>query len=578
LRTLPKQRELIASSTLLFVVLTAGFSCQTSESGGANGQGGTTGGAGSGGPNGGAGAGSAGASPTGNGGSTAAAGTSGAAGMDGGRGGTVAAGGGAGGRGGAVGSRGGSGGAATAGAGGGSTGAGGVGAGTLAISGLKIDQNPNMTISCFVSWTTAGAATSEVDFGEGSYQFRIRDATMVTAHKLLVIGMHAETAYKIKAVSTNADGSGSAEGTFTTGKLPASVPLPMLTASDLANSQPGWTITNIMPAKSGPANIVMYDQNGIPVWYYIHGTNADSRGDVIAKLLPNNNVLVGPTSGESPREVDLSGKVVWTGPAQSNAMLMTHLVGKLSNGNYLLNIELDKAVTNGSTKIDNQLLEEIKPDLTVVWSWKLFDHIPPAGNREELCHGNTFNIDEAAGIVYYNCRFLGLFKIDRASGDILWRLGGSYDKTSIGGGDFTYSPASGQFSDDHEPELHDDGTLLLYDNGGYMGTSTNYHSRVLEYQIDQTAKTAKVTWEFPGTFNVDAWYKNSWYSPYWGDADRLPNGNILITAPTKSASASTRILEVTRAGKVVWEITMPVNNGSFQADRLSPPPLVETIQ
>jgi hypothetical protein len=586
LRTLFRHCGLIATSTSLIAALTVGIGCQSSESGG--GAGGATGSvAGSGGTvatTGSAGTtGAAGASPTGTGGATA--GSSGVAGSVG-DGGSVGAGGrggnttGAGGRAGAVGSRGGSGGGATSG-GAGSTGAAGAGTGTLAITGLKIDPNPNMTISCFVSWTTATAASSEVDFGEASYQFRIRDSAMVTAHKVLVIGMHAEKAYKIKAVSSNADGTGSAEGTFTTGKLPASVPLPMLTANDPANSQSGWTITNIMPAQSGPANIVMYDQSGIPVWYYIHGTSADSRGDVIAKLLPNNNVLVGPTSGQSPREVDLSGKVVWTGPAQSNAMLMTHLVGKLSNGNYLLNIELDKAVTSGSTKVDNQLLEEIKPDLTVVWSWKLFDHIPPSGNREELCHGNTFYIDEAAGFVYYNCRYLGLFKIDRASGDILWRLGGSYDKTSIGAGDFTYSPESGRFSDDHEPEIHDDGTLLLYDNGGFSGvgaTNTNYHSRVLEYQVDQTAKTAKVTWEFPGTFSVDAWYKNSWYSPYWGDADRLANGNILITAAIKSASASTRILEVTRAGKVVWEITMPVNNGSFQADRLSPPPLVETIQ
>ena len=66
-----------------------------------------------------------------------------------------------------------------------------------------------------------------------------------------------------------------------------------------------------MPSKSGPALVVMYDQDGKPVWYYTHGTTADARGDVIAKLLPT-GVLMGPTNGESPREVDLSGKVIWT--------------------------------------------------------------------------------------------------------------------------------------------------------------------------------------------------------------------------------------------------------------------------
>ena len=89
--------------------------------------------------------------------------------------------------------------------------------------------------------------------------------------------------------------------------------MPTLSASDFANSQTGWTLTNIMPSKSGPALVVMYDQNGVPVWYYTLGTTADARGDVMAKLLPT-GVLVGPTNGESPREVDLVGEGA-SGPA-----------------------------------------------------------------------------------------------------------------------------------------------------------------------------------------------------------------------------------------------------------------------
>jgi hypothetical protein len=454
--------------------------------------------------------------------------------------------------------------------------------GALTLAGLEIEANPNMTLSCFVSWTTAEPASSEVDFGETSYTWRIVDPTLATEHRVLVIGMHAQQAYKLKAVSATATAVGSLEGTFTTGKLPASLPTPTLSASDAANTQPGWTLTNIMPATSGPALAVMYDEKGLPVWYFVDGTHADGRGDVDTKLV-GNSVLVGPTSGEPAREVDLSGKVLWEGPAQSNQELATHFFGKTSTGNYLLNIELDKAVQSGSTKIDNQRLEELTANKTSAWSWTLFDHVMPAGTREELCHGNMLIDDEAAGFVYYNCRFLGLFKLERSSGDIVWRLGGSYDTTSLGPGDFTFDPPASQFSDSHEPEFHADGTLILYDNGGYSqsggfgGNSQNYHSRVVEYQLDEAQKTATRTWEFPGSFDVDAWYKTSWYSPFWGDADRLPNGNVLVTAPTKSASASTRIFEVTRAGKVVWELTFPANVGTFKADRLSPPPLVEAI-
>src|SRR3954466_6095782 len=99
-------------------------------------------------------------------------------------------------------------------------GAGAAPLGALTLTGLKIEANPNMTISCFVSWTTAEPASSEVDFGETSFTSRIRDMTLTTDHRVLVIGMHAQKAYKLKAVSATATASGSVEGTFTTGMLP----------------------------------------------------------------------------------------------------------------------------------------------------------------------------------------------------------------------------------------------------------------------------------------------------------------------------------------------------------------------
>jgi hypothetical protein len=255
---------------------------------------------------------------------------------------------------------------------------------------------------------------------------------------------------------------------------------------------------------------------------------------------------------------------------------MSHFVFRPAGQNYVLNRELDKNVTNGNTRIDDQRLEEITSEHEVVWSWNLFDHVPPSGNKEELCHANHLRFDDAAGVLYYNCRWLGMLKIERATGEILWRLGGTYDETSLGPGDFTFSPPESQFSDAHEPEFQEDGTLLLYDNGGYMQNGP-LRSRVLEYAIDETQRTATRTWEFPDDFPVDAWYREDWYTPFWGDADRLPNGNILITAGVRSQSVATRIFEVTRQGEVVWELTFPAGGGSYKAERLAPPPLVESL-
>jgi len=447
-----------------------------------------------------------------------------------------------------------------------------------AILQLTIEPNPNMTISCFVTWRTRNAASSEVDFGAESYAFRIRDDALVTDHRMLVIGMHADTSYKIKAISSNMYGVRSAEGNFTTGPLPEGIPIPSLTASDMAHAQLGWTLTNIEVGMTLPARIVMYDEIGLPVWYFINGQNVDDRGDIAAELV-DGQVLVGPAPREPPRVVDLSGDVLWEGALSTPTRQQSHVFGKTPTGNYLLNIDVPPDGTSPPPQRVDEIIQEITPALDVVWSWQLFEHVPKAGSRYEPCHGNALEVNELENAMYYNCRFLGIFKIDRASGDVAWRLGGTYDTVSYGPGDFTFDPPESQFSDAHDPEYHPDGTVLVYDNGGYANVPVGtYHSRVVEYQLDQTKKTATRTFEFPGALpDVPSWYKSEWYTPIWGDSDRLTNGNILVTAGMRSATLSTRIFEITPSGSVVWEITFEPNHGSYRAQRLSPPPLVEPL-
>ncbi len=456
----------------------------------------------------------------------------------------------------------------------GESGAAGAPSASLSISNLVIERNPNMTISCYVSWVTDEPASSEVDFGAGSYAFRIRDTTLVTQHRVLVIGMHAATEYEIKATSATSAKSGSAEGTFTTGALPSDFPLPTLAVNDDTKTQPGWTLMNVS-LSAHPSLAVIYDEDAVPVWYFVDGPNADTRGDVAVRFI-GNGVLIGAQTGEPARQVDLSGAVVWEGPENALPSLETHDIGKTSTGNYLINT--DYWVTIDKAQWIDAFVQELKPDLSEAWSWHLFDHQAPAGTRGDVCHGNAMTLDETNDVLYYNCRFLGLLKVDRTTGNIVWRLGGSYDTTTYGPGDFSFSPPESQFSDTHDPEVHADGTILVYDNGGYDNHSSGvYHSRVVEYQVDPAAKTATRTFEFPGTFNADAWYTSNWYSIIFGDADRLPNGNILVDAPVFTAGQASRAFEVTRQGEVVWQIALPSGFASYRAERIAQP-LVERLR
>lgn len=449
--------------------------------------------------------------------------------------------------------------------------------GSLTLSSLTITANPRMTLSCYVSWTTSAAANSEVQFGVGGYQFRIVDDTQVTSHKVHVVGMHATTAYRIKAVSTNATATGSATGTFMTGSLPSGLPAATLLVNTTAKVQSGWTLTNIYNGGSSPAIIVIVDQTGLPVWYFVDGKTNDQYGMTSTNFLANDflpasHVLIGNASAEPAREVNLEANILWEGPTGGTPAL-THHTGKLMNGDYAVVRE-----SNASARV-----EVLDPTMSnkVVWTWDLYQHgVKPKTTAADWCHLNSVTFDEVNNFLYFNCRFQGLFKVNRADGSILWQMGAAIDDSSSG--DVKYLPDNtARFNDSHDPEVHSDGTFLFYDNQGWSShtggeMNGSYHTRVVEYLLDEPNKTATLTWQFPGTFSVDAWYTQTWSTPIWGDADRQANGDVLVTAGIKSATVHTRIFEVTRAGEVVWAIEWPTNIGSYRADRISPPP-VETL-
>ncbi len=101
--------------------------------------------------------------------------------------------------------------------------------------------------------------------------------------------------------------------------------------------------------------------------------------------------------------------------------------------------------------------------------------------------------------------------------------------------------ASGSWRAQHEPTVLDNGHLLLFDNSGDPSGS-----RVIEFD----PSTLDVTWSYQGD------PPGSFYSVYCGTAQRLANGNTLITE-----SCSGRAFEVTPSHRKVWEFVSPHRAG-----------------
>ncbi len=466
---------------------------------------------------------------------------------------------------------------------------------------ITLEANPNNVLSVFVSWTTQQPMDSEVQFGEGDYEFRIHDDNEVTDHEVLVIGMHAETEYLIKAVSSNSSGTLRAESIWTTGSLPVQIPNGTILTRDAAKSQPGWTLINVLtgngatigdsypiPNSDYPAAAVMYDHVGLPVWYYIHGDSPDNGGCTSTEFLNDNgkfSVLIGPTeSGEPPREVDLAGNIIWEGLKQppvdalGRVGNLSHHVAKLSNNNYLLLYWMRDESSFFNPKATDAKLEVVTAANEVEWEWNLYSIITPGGSGD-WCHANWATIDFDNDAVYLSCRWTGFYKTTYSDPKSLeWHMPAIYNETTTG--DVAFIPPESQFYDIHEPEFHDDGTIMFFDNDGWDYSEGDrpggYHSRVLEFQVDEVTKEATLVWEFPGNFDVDPWFTEDFYCPFWGDANRLENNNVLVAAGRVGVGIISHVFEVTNDGEVVWDFILPDDHGIYRAHRITPP-LVEPI-
>ena len=221
-------------------------------------------------------------------------------------------------------------------------------------------------------------------------------------------------------------------------------------------------------------------------------------------------------------------------------------------------------LTDRIVNLDGETYDEL-------WSWDYRDYFeePSCMSDEngdfyvDWTHTNSVTMYKEEGIVYVNSRnFSTFFKIDMDSGAIIWRLGKDGDFTFVGDNPDPWFELS------HDPEINgvNGDKVILYDNG----SAERGFTRIVEYMINETTMTAEITFEFDGSM-ID----KRWWSEYWGDADRLPNNNIFVTAGFYDMQQISRFFEVTRDGEIVWELLFEKADdwqvSLYKADKFVPP-------
>jgi hypothetical protein len=318
------------------------------------------------------------------------------------------------------------------------------------------------------------------------------------------------------------------------------------------------------------SSFVAVDTTGVTRFYVEHSSpNAGSIPERVPagiKLLDDGTVMF--TQGYDFHVIDEFGDAVLHLGAQTlGVAALHHDVILLPNGNFVaLAWEFRDVVIPGdtqtSTVLGDKLIEFTRAG-SVVWSWSALDNLDLGRQRlfsdrtiedptrpgvlgRDWTHGNAVVYSATDDSLLVSLRHQDfLVKIRRGDGATLWRLGE--------GGDFSLS-AGEWFYHQHAPEWQSDGTLLVFDNGNGRPNVplANLRTRVVHLRLDEAARTATILHELR---------TDDYFQTFAGDADRLSNGNVLVTDANVTTGPDQGTARVTEAelatGRVIWRLRAP---------------------
>ncbi|MCI0450053.1 MAG: aryl-sulfate sulfotransferase [Chlorobi bacterium] len=197
------------------------------------------------------------------------------------------------------------------------------------------------------------------------------------------------------------------------------------------------------------------------------------------------------------------------------------------------------------------IIQEIDANKNVVFRWRSWDHfrITDATHEDLLdtvidyAHGNAIELDNDGNLLISSRHMDEITKINRTTGEIIWRLGGKNNQ-------FTFINDPIKFSYQHAIRRISNGNITLFDNGNYH---TPPFSRAVEYRLDEGNRRATLVWEYRNNPSV--------YGLAMGFVQRLDNGNTLISW----GSTNPTVTEVRPNKSKVLEISLPPGVFTYRA-------------
>ncbi|MBO4710445.1 aryl-sulfate sulfotransferase [bacterium] len=447
---------------------------------------------------------------------------------------------------------------------------------------LKVEKNEKNSLSCRLTFSTTDEKKTFVKYYSPTHSgYKIGEKTATNNHYFFLWGMRENLDYTIEIYSDEEEPELLATTLFHSGTFPFYVYPPHIVANEQEKVQPGFVI---LAQQSYPDNeksepiIFMVDQSGFVVWYFEHripgfallGDPYYRRNTQTIFLGIQKGVNTGDIKAEEGLEIDLEGNIVWKSPdlpGSSYDEITWHHMYRILEDDTILFIRAQYQGNLISDRIVN-----LDKNYSELWNWGYFDSLDYFSDANcsesedfwcDWSHTNSAMMFKDESTIYFNSLWLGFFKMDMNTKKILWKFGKDGDFTMLSDHQFPWPDCT------HDPKFSDSSKkrLLFFDNG----MKERFYSRIIEYEIDEEAMTAEITFEYDGLDSGHGWFAGMG----WGDVDYLENGNFLITKGWGDVEQNSSVFEVTRDGKVVWELYTEHDDDVlielYNADKFVPP-------
>lgn len=309
-------------------------------------------------------------------------------------------------------------------------------------------------------------------------------------------------------------------------------PAPVTVVQDTGQSAPGYIFYTQQQGRTGVGNgPVITDNQGRPVWF--HKLDSGVAGDFRVQTYQGKPVLTWAQGDSFQNAIPGTGRdyicdssyhVIATVQAGNGLNADLHEFQLTPQGTALITIyhvvPMDLTSVGGAK--DGLVLEGVMQEIDVatgrvLFEWHSLDHVgldesyaslpaTPTGMFDYF-HINSVKLDTDGNYIVSARHTWTVYKVNRTTGAIMWRMGGKKSDFALGPG----LPYAWQ----HNAVAVDASTIRLFDNEA-GGTP----SRILWVKHDDVAKTATIIREIQHPTGIAAWAE--------GNAEALPNGDTIV--------------------------------------------------